>query len=118
MRHRMARTVALVLSAGLGVFVIVNAQFGCDSPASNPPPAKNGASVEPAKVSEPQPQPEPQPQAQPQPAPEPNPPAVKVEPAPEPVYMPASKSGGDFGSMRFPGEGSQAPQQQANPAPK
>jgi hypothetical protein len=117
----MARGVALVLSVGLGLGVIVNAQFGCDSPASNAPPPKDSTPVEPAKASEPQVEPrvEPQPQA----APAPNPaaqaepaPAAKAKAAPEPVYMPASKSGGDFGAMQFPGEQAATPQQ-ANPAP-
>ncbi|HLT35503.1 MAG TPA: hypothetical protein VK034_04435 [Enhygromyxa sp.] len=135
--HRVARGVALALSLGLASFVIVNAQFGCDSPASNAPPAKDTAPVEPAKRdAEPQPS---KPDSEPAVKPD-SEPAVADEPAnrelvgagrggvgeSEPVFMPASKSGGNYGSMRFPGEQSpsqkvepaeQQQQQQQNPAP-
>lgn len=119
LRHRLARTAALALGLGLASFVIIHAQFGCDSPASNAPPPKDTAPVEPAPapaVQEPESEPA---VVEPQPDPEP---AAVVEPpssleaaAANPVFMPASKSGGDFGAMPFPGE--QAPTQQQNPAP-
>ncbi|WP_146155327.1 hypothetical protein [Enhygromyxa salina] len=124
---RVARGAALACSLGLGLLVVVNAQFGCDSPTATPPekeapalapdskPAAAAASelTPPAAVN-----------AAPAPAEaDPEQPtakaAAKVDAKPEremPVLMPASKSGGDFGAMRFPGE--QAPTQQQNPAPQ
>jgi hypothetical protein len=123
MRHGVARGGALVCSLALGAFVIVNAQLGCDAPASTAPPPADAAKVEPAtkvesaKVEPAKVEPEanaeaPEPNAAPPAEPEVEP-AAKVEPAKaEPVYMPASKSGGDFGAMQFPGQG------QINPAPE
>lgn len=124
MRHRVARGGALAVSLALGGFVIVNAQLGCDAPASTaPPPASPEKKAEPEKQAEPATKVEPAATAE---LPNPNAePAAKaeVEPPPEPggspkegvkvepVYMPASKSGGDFGAMQFPGQG------QINPAP-
>jgi hypothetical protein len=130
-RHRVARGGALVCSLALGMFVIVNAQLGCDAPATTePPPASPAAKGEPAPTDEPakvEPAAKIEPAANAE-APEPNvaplaPPEVEpaAEPASasnkkggnaEPVYMPASKSGGDFGAMQFPGQG------QINPAPE
>ncbi len=124
-------------SLGLFSLVVLNAQLGCDSPTSSP----EAQDAKPAPAGEPQPAPagEPQPDAKaptasptssPQPAPherrdspatpapeQPSPSNPEAKPAP--VLMPASKSGGDFGSMRFPGEKQdQAAQaQQQNPAP-
>jgi hypothetical protein len=115
MRHRVARGGALVCSLALGVFVIVNAQLGCDAPASTaPPPASSEPKAEPAaKVEAPEPEPKVEPAANPEDEPPPEPAAASNKNAkPEPVYMPASKSGGDFGAMQFPGQG------QINPAPK
>lgn len=113
----MARGLALVLSVGLGSLVVVNAQFGCDSPASNPPPPKDSAPSEHKPESQQKPDSEPQAEAEPPPA-APEPAAEPTAPvAAEPVFMPASKSGGDFGSMGFPGEQSPT-QQQQNAAPK
>jgi hypothetical protein len=129
MRHRVARGGALVCSLALGVFVIVNAQLGCDAPASDgPPPAEPAAKLEPAAKVEPAaklepaakapeantdaPEPKVEPAANPD---EPPPPELVGTPNNkkklEPVYMPASKSGGDFGAMQFPGQGT------LNPAP-
>jgi hypothetical protein len=134
MRHRVARGLALVLSVSLGALVVVNAQFGCDAPASNPPasnpPAPKEAAPEPAPRETPEPAPAQKPVSEP--AVDAEPPATtpagvaEAEPDPtalpsnsEPVFMPASKSGGDFGSMHFPGEQSPTQQQQQqNPAPQ
>lgn len=124
----MARGLALLLSVGLGSLVVVNAQFGCDSPASNPPPPKQ---AEPASPANPEPAPKPEPRAEAEPTPNESARAIAdVEldaaappsnNAAEPVFMPASKSGGDFGSVHFPGEQSATQQQQQlqqNPAPE
>lgn len=113
-------------SLALGALVILNAQFGCDAPASTaPPPSEPEKKIEPAKTEPAKTEPATTEPAKVEPAvntiaePEPTTaanvePPAKVEPAanaaPEPVYMPASKSGGDFGRMQFPG--------QANPAPE
>lgn len=124
--QRGARAAAIAASLGLFAFVIVNAQFGCDAPATNAPPQDTKKS-EPNANAEPQPAAEPKPDpdasaptnaaAEPSPSAEPKPNELEAN---EPVFMPASKSGGDFGSMRFPGEQAQPvevqPQQQ-NPAP-
>jgi hypothetical protein len=128
-----------VFSLGLAAVVIVNAQFGCDSEATSAP-------AEDAEASTPTAQPDRPPTAKEAeastPAAQPNRgPAAGTEvkaknaakaPAEAPVFMPASKSGGDFGAARFPGErqnpakpqpqaqqAQQAQQtQQANPAPQ
>ena len=113
---KLARTAALALSLGLASFVIVHAQFGCDSPVSNAPPAKTDA------------KPDAKPDAEPSDA-EPSDAVIEAQPteaqpatpsddapAPGPVFMPASKSGGDFGAMPFPGE--LTPTQQQAPPPK
>jgi cytoskeletal protein RodZ len=116
-----------VCSLTLGAIVILNAQFGCDSPASTaPPPAEPAAKTEPAANSVATPEPTTPEPTTPEPTtPEPTTPEpTKTEPnvkpaanaAPEeivePVYMPASKSGGDFGRMQFPGQANPAPQPQ------
>lgn len=113
-------------SLTLGAIVVLNAQFGCDAPASTAPPpaepakkdeAQPAKSAEPAKAAEPEAKVEPPADpAEPTPSNDPvaNPPA-KSNAEPEPVYMPASKSGGDFGRMPFPG---QAPAQQQQQAPQ
>ena len=131
LRHNLARTAALALSLGLATFVIVNAQVGCDSPASTAPPPKDAPPVvEPpppvAIEAEPPAKPDSEPAVEPAeviaegrpsetPPPPSDPPPAANEPAANPVFMPASKSGGDFGNIKFPGE--QAPTQQQNPAP-
>jgi hypothetical protein len=131
MRHRVARGGALACSLALGGFVIVNAQLGCDAPADQAPeqtkPAEKSepAKVEPAKVEPAKAEPAAVEPAAVEPAavePAVAEPAVEPPPADkgnranaakaEPVYMPASKSGGDFGAMQFPGQG------QINPAPE
>ncbi|HVH98331.1 MAG TPA: hypothetical protein VM869_06465 [Enhygromyxa sp.] len=118
MHHRAARGLALALSVSLGALVVINAQSGCDSATSNPPP-KDAAPSEPAPTFKPEPKAkadtEPPANEQPnaEPAPNPAPP-----PAKEPVLMPASKSGGDFGAMHFPGESAPSQQPQQNPAPQ
>jgi hypothetical protein len=128
-RHRVARGGALVCSLALGGFVIINAQLGCDAPTSTaPPPADKAeaAKVEAAKVEPVKTEPEKVEAAKVEPAAvddAPVEPAAEAPPAAEgnktnraaksePVYMPASKSGGDFGAMQFPGQG------QINPAPE
>jgi hypothetical protein len=63
------------------------------------------------KVEAPDPKVEPAAAAEPESQPEPGA-APTTNAKAEPVYMPASKSGGDFGAMQFPGQG------QINPAPK
>lgn len=120
----MARGVALALSLGLALFVVVNAQFGCDSPASNAPPPEDTAPPNPPPA-EPEPKAEPAVKPNSEPAVEadaeppptaPSPPANDVANSP-PVLMPASKSGGDWGPGLLPGE--QSPTQQApEPAPQ
>jgi len=117
----LVRAAAVVLSLGLGLAVVVNAQFGCDAPSKAPPADVEEASkaapatkveaanteaavTEPAKA---------EPAAKVEPAATPEA-AAKAEPAANaagkgsananPVLMPASKSGGDFGAMRFPGQ--------------
>lgn len=135
-RVSLAKAAALACSVGLGLLVVVNAQFGCDSPTASPPENKQAA---PTPDSKPDPEPKAAAEdeagpavpaavnAAPAPAEADEPaakPAANVDAAPKhekPVLMPASKSGGDFGAMRFPGE--QAPtqqqqQQQQNPAPQ
>jgi hypothetical protein len=114
---RLARTAALALSLGLASFVIVHAQFGCDSPASNAPPAKEPAKTD-APAAKPAAEPNSELEAQPTEAqPTDAQPATPSDdaPAPNPVFMPASKSGGDFGAMPFPGE--PPPSQQHPQAP-
>ena len=120
----MARGAALLCSLGLGVFVVAHAQFGCDAPASAPETPK----VEPSTDAKAEPT---TPVAAPAVA-EPSAPAAepeaakadapielvgkpKTDPGSEPVYMPASKSGGDWGAARLPLEPQQ--QQAPNPAP-
>src|SRR5262245_47345585 len=85
LRHRVARGSALVCSLTLGAIVILNAQFGCDSPDGKEPKpeaAKGEAAkgeavkVEPTKV-------EPAKAADPA-GPEP----TKIEPAAEPIATP------------------------------
>ena len=124
-RNRWTHTAALSVSIGLGLFVVVHAQLGCDGPASTAPadsPAAKQAAPgsAPAAATEPDPAPtatpaatEPPAPADPGASPDANP-ATPAPAKPEPVYMPASKSGGDFGAMRFPGE----PQAAPNPAPE
>lgn len=115
---------AVALSIGLAGFVIVNAQFGCDA-ASSEPPAERPPKQEPvapehaadakapapeAKAPEqPAANAEPTPAANAAPAPNGAPPEITGntdEDAPsKALLMPASKSGGDFGSVKFPGQG-------------
>jgi hypothetical protein len=134
LRLRWARGLALLLSVGLGSLVVVNAQFGCDSPASNPPPPKEAAPNKPEPETQQQPEPPQKPdseaRAEAEPTANESPRAIAdVEldaaappsnNAAEPVFMPASKSGGDFGAVHFPGEQSATQQQQLqqNPAPE
>ena len=122
-------------SLTLGAIVILNAQFGCDSPsteaqpdaakksepAKSEPAKSEPAKVEAAKTADPVP-PDPskvEPAVDPNAAPEPEP-EKKNDPKAEaePVYMPASKSGGDFGRMQFPGQANPAPQTPQQQAPK
>jgi translation initiation factor IF-2 len=123
---RVARAAALVCSVALASVVIVNAQFGCDAPASAEPrpaastPSKPGSEARPTAAPA-QAQPEPEPEA-----------AVEAkaelasddppEPAPEPpkrLFMPASKSAGDFDSLPLAPPSNAAPQaQQAQQAPQ
>lgn len=133
-RSRVAKGAALVCSSSLGLLVIVNAQFGCDSPSATAPEDSKPVTAEPAPQPANAAQADPTApnavNAAPAPAPATRAPAnanepVNAEPKPvedqpkheDPVLMPASKSGGDFGAMRFPGQAptQQAPQQ--NPAP-
>ncbi len=117
--RRLARAGAIACSLGLGAFVIVHAQLGCDAPASEVPGSADAAAQPVAPAVAP-------PEAEPASPPTPEPSAQATEPEPEPepvvnapVYMPASKSGGDFGAMPFPGEAAaQAPTQQAVPEPR
>lgn len=133
LRHRVARGAALACSLGLGALVVVNAQVGCDAPVETPsedaatptapaPPTAKAPSDAPAPVTaeanapvaEPEPAPSPAAEAPSDATP------TAIEPKKPPVMMPASKSGGDFGAMRFPGEASktnaaQQPHQQAVP---
>lgn len=103
------RGLAVCSSLTLGVLVVANAQFGCDAPKQGD--AETDAPAAPEAVA---PTPEPAPEAAPEAAPEPMP-DTKAEPtnaAPSMAdslgdsrtFMPASKSGGDFGAARFPGE--------------
>src|SRR5690242_12303782 len=120
LRYRVARGGAAVCSLALGVLVILNAQFGCDSPANTESPKSEPTKTAPAKaeptkveptkaeaakaevVTIPMAAPVANPVAEPEPTKAANEPAPK--PAAEPIYMPASKSGGDFGRMQFPGQ--------------
>jgi hypothetical protein len=122
-----------VCSLTLAAIVILNAQFGCDSPASTaPPPAEptKKDEAQPTKSAQPAPTPDPtkveppadpavEPAASPEPglgnSPAENPPSNGNADVRTPVYMPASKSGGDFGAVHFPGQANPAPtpQQQA-----
>ncbi|EDM75023.1 hypothetical protein PPSIR1_17020 [Plesiocystis pacifica SIR-1] len=134
------RGLAVCSSLTLGVLVVANAQFGCDAPKQG-----DAETDAPAAPEADAPTPEPAPEAAPEPMPDAKaePTAAKAEPtnaAPSMAdslgdsrtFMPASKSGGDFGAARFPGEigeGVQAadqdaaqqpnqnPQQQAAPRP-
>lgn len=112
----------------LAAIVILNAQFGCDSPGSTAPapPAKKdetqptkSAPLAPTSQPEAKVEPAVDPAAPPEPAlsdePTANPPSKGNADVGKPVYMPASKSGGDFGHVQFPGQANSAPtpQQQA-----
>lgn len=99
------RGLAVCSSLTLGVLVVANAQFGCDAPKQGD--AETDAPAAPEPVA-------PAPEATPEAAPEPTP-DTKAEPAnaapsmadslgDSRTFMPASKSGGDFGAARFPGE--------------
>src|SRR5690606_38050109 len=61
--HRAARAAAVALSLGLFAFVIINAQFGCDAPATNAPPQE--AAGQAAKQAEPAAEPKPEPTTEP-----------------------------------------------------
>lgn len=120
---RVARAAALVCSLALASVVIVHAQFGCDAPASTEPaPAKGDpvpASPTPSEAT----------------PPTANAPAVEAAPEPEskpeqkplsenkaPVFMPASKSAGDFDSLPLApptnAPAKEPPAQQAQQAPQ
>ncbi|MCA9684204.1 MAG: hypothetical protein KC457_18555, partial [Myxococcales bacterium] len=96
------------------------AQFGCDAPASAPETPKaepsTDAKAEPTApaVAEPS-APAAEPEAAKAGAPIELVGKPKADPGSEPVYMPASKSGGDWGAARLPLEPQQ--QQAPNPAP-
>lgn len=111
-------------SIGLAALVVVNAQFGCDSPSATAPEDNKPApepetktDAEPVAAPSPDPRADANATANPEPEPE-----INDDPDPEPTkptLMPASKSAGDFGDMRFPGEAAPTQQQQQapNPAP-
>src|SRR5690606_18534639 len=100
---RVARAAALVCSLALASVVIVHAQFGCDAPASTEPaPTKSDpvpASPTPSEVTPPAAETPTTVEAAPEPEPEREPKPKPLSENKAPVFMPASKSAGDFDSL-------------------
>lgn len=99
------RGLAVCSSLTLGVLVVANAQFGCDAPKQGDAETDTPAAPE-ADAPTPEAAPEVAPDASPEPKAEPTnaAPSMADSLGDSRTFMPASKSGGDFGAARFPGE--------------